>query len=654
MSKIILKKNKLRNIIRSVINESFEDEGRASQKTINKWLNATPEEIAKWRPELTRNPTEFADLQRMALRQPYNRTHLAQASRDIEDAWRLRNGLPSLKTWKDPVTGKILRKISSVDAQGNPVFTSKTPEQRRFDHNRLSANAMRKKRMADKENRRGQQIMTNITNMDPDVTFPEIPSDYYDEIVSQLKDEYGDKYIDPFTLKSQYDERKNINEMSKIILKESEIRNYVRSLIREALETEGHASPKTIQRWINATPEEIATWKPEGKQDPSEFAALQRMALRQPYDRTHLAQAARDIEDAWRLHNNLPSLKTWKDPNTGKILRKINAIDADGNPIFGSRTEDERKAAHREVAKVGKRESDAKKKEVRRMEKEAQKAEEERMLQAEREAMAEEDLKQWCQENGIDPTTPQAKEMYAKYVEEAGKKRRYEQGLDEFSADALRRRIAWLQKRIKETENSSNTFDYKLCNSYEYALKDAIRILRQNFGPRRKKLPKKEEEPLGTNLSDEELDAMSKEGKEAAAQDMYGKDSEFMAWCGKFGCDANEQTKAVFDSYMEQYNKWCSSTGRDAADPDTKAMFGEIYDEYTKKQLNGVKNTSLTTPQKNRKTKDEYEDDEIDNEPMYDDDDMRGRNMSKKLGQWDSAYDDEGHFNNDYRYSDWN
>ena len=33
----------------------------------------------------------------------------------------------------------------------------------------------------------------------------------------------------------------------------------------------------------------------------------------------------------------------------------------------------------------------------------------------------------------------------------------------------------------------------------------------------------------------------------------YFKDSEFMAWCGKFGCDANEQTKAVFDSYMGQF-----------------------------------------------------------------------------------------------------
>ena len=111
--------------------------------------------------------------------------------------------------------------------------------------------------------------------------------------------------------------------MSKIILKESEIRNYVRSLIREALETEGHASPKTIQRWLNATPEEIAIWQPEGNQDPNEFAALQKMALRQPYNRTHLAQASRDIEDAWRKHNGLPSLKTWKDPATGKILRKI-------------------------------------------------------------------------------------------------------------------------------------------------------------------------------------------------------------------------------------------------------------------------------------------------------------------------------------------
>lgn len=439
--------------------------------------------------------------------------------------------------------------------------------------------------------------------------------------------------------------------MSKIILKESEIRNYVRSLIREALETEGHASPKTIQKWLNATPEEIATWKPEGTQDPNEFAALQKMALRQPYNRTHLAQASRDIEDAWRKHNGLPSLKTLTGPD-GKRLRKINAIDADGNPIFGSKTEDERKQSHREIAKLGKREADARKKEARKIEKAAQKAEEERLIQSEREARAEEEMRQWCQENGIDPTTPQAQEMYANHIAEENEQWYYNHGLDEFSADALRRRIAWLQKKIKETENSSNTLDYKICNSCEYALKDSIRILKQNFGQEKAKTPKKND-PFGTDMSDEEIDAMSKEGKEAAAQDMYGKDSEFMAWCGKFGCDANEQTKAVFDSYMGQYNKWCSSTGRDASDPETKKIFAEIYDEYTKKQLNGVKNSSLTTPQKNRKTKNDYEDDEIDNEPMYDDD-MRGNNVTRDLGQWDSAYDDDGHFNSGFRYSDWN
>lgn len=440
--------------------------------------------------------------------------------------------------------------------------------------------------------------------------------------------------------------------MSKIILKESEIRNYVRSLIREALETEGHASPKTIQRWLNATPEEIASWQPEGNQDPNEFADLQRMALRQPYNRTHLAQASRDIEDAWRKHNGLPSLKTLTGPD-GKRLRKINAIDADGNPIFGSKTEDERKQSHREIAKLSKREADARKKEARKIEKAAQKAEEERLIQSEREARAEEEMRQWCQENGIDPTTPQAQEMYANHIAEENEQWYYNHGLDEFSADALRRRIAWLQKKIKETENSSNTLDYKICNSCEYALKDSIRILKQNFGQEKAKTPKKND-PFGTDMSDEEIDAISKEGKEAAAQDMYGKDSEFMAWCGKFGCDANEQTKAVFDSYMGQYNKWCSSTGRDASDPETKKIFAEIYDEYAKKQVNGIKNNSMTTPQKNHKTKNDYEDDEIDNEPMYDDDDMRGNNVTRDLGQWDSAYDDDGHFNSGFRYSDWN
>ena len=224
------------------------------------------------------------------------------------------------------------------------------------------------------------------------------------------------------------------------------------------MEMEGHASPKTIQRWINATPEEIASWKPERNQDPYEFADLQRMALRQPYSRRHLAQAARDIEDAWRIHNGLESLKTLTGPD-GKRLRKIDSIDADGNPVFGSKTPEERKA-----------------------ESEAQNAQQERVAQQEREAREEAEMIQWCQENGIDPTSPQSKEMYAEHIAEEARQFYYEHGMDEFSADALNRRIAWLKNKIAETEFSSDTWDQKVCDSCEKALKDVKRILKQNFG----------------------------------------------------------------------------------------------------------------------------------------------------------------------------
>ena len=440
--------------------------------------------------------------------------------------------------------------------------------------------------------------------------------------------------------------------MSKIILKESEIRNYVRSLIREALETEGHASPKTIQKWLNATPEEIASWHPEGTQDPTEFADLQRMALRQPYNRTHLAQAARDIEDAWRLHNGLPSLKTLTGPD-GKKLRKINAIDADGNPVFGTQSAEEKLASHRNSAKMHKRNVDAKKKEARSIERAAQKAEEERLAQIERERLAEEAFKQWCQEEGVDPTDPQAHAMYMKHIIEKDRKWSYERGMDDFSEDALRRRIAWLRNKIKETENSSNVRDYNICKSCEYVLNDTIKMLKQRFGSNLKKIDN-ENEPDDSDLSDEEIDAISQAGKEAAIQDMYNKDPEFLVWCKKFDCEPEERTKAVFDLYMKEYNKWCLNRGYDPSDPSSKELFSEIYDNYTIKQLNGIKNSSLITPQKDRKNKNDYEDDEIDNEPMYDDDDMRGKNMTKNLGQWDSAYDDEGHFNNDYDYNEWN
>lgn len=435
--------------------------------------------------------------------------------------------------------------------------------------------------------------------------------------------------------------------MSKILLKESEIRGYVRSLIREAMEMEGHASPKTIQRWLNATPEEIASWQPEGNQDPYEFADLQRMALRQPYSRNHLAQAARDIEDAWRTHNGLQSLKTLTGPD-GKRLRKIDSIDAEGNPVFGSKTAEERKAAHREVAKMGKREIDAKRKEARQTEKAAQKAEQEKAVQQERAAQEQADMTQWCQENGIDPSSPQAKEMYAEHIAEENRQYYYEHGMDEFSADALQRRIAWLKQRIAETEFSSDTWDQKVCDSCEYVLKDTERILRQNFGNDGRRLVKAND-TVDTTLSDEEIDAIGQEGKEAAAQDIYGKDSAFMSWCKQFGCDANEETKSIFDSYMTQYNKWCADTERDASDPSTKSIFDEIYAEYTQQQLNSVKNNSLTTPQNNDDNEYDYEEEEVDDNQSYmDDDGESGRSMIRSLGQWDSIYDDDedDHFNN--------
>lgn len=447
--------------------------------------------------------------------------------------------------------------------------------------------------------------------------------------------------------------------MSKILLKESEIRGYVRSLIREAMEMEGHASPKTIQRWLNATPEEIASWHPEGNQDPYEFADLQRMALRQPYSRKHLAQAARDIEDAWRTHNGLQSLKTLTGPD-GKRLRKIDSIDAEGNPVFGSKTADERKAAHREVAKMGKRSADAKKKEVRQAEKAAQKAEQEKAAQQERAAQEQADMTQWCQENGIDPSSPQAKEMYAEHIAEENRQYYYEHGMDEFSADALQRRIAWLKQRIAETEFSSDTWDQKVCDSCEYALKDAERILRQNFGNDGRRLVKANN-TVDTTLSDEEIDAIGQEGKEAAAQDMYGKDSDFIIWCKQFGCDANEQTKSVYESYMKEFNKWCANAEKDPSDPSSKEIFNEFYADYTRQQLNGVKADSLSTQQGNTDSEDYYDEEYVDNTPMYDDDNDRGGNIRRSLGQWDSfdgnGYDDD-HFNNgeddEYGYSKWN
>lgn len=102
-----------------------------------------------------------------------------------------------------------------------------------------------------------------------------------------------------------------------MVLKESQIRKYIRSLIREALETE-HRLPSEESR-----------------------AEIEKMESGKPYDRTNFAPAALRREKAYREQMGYPSISDWENnkkqsfkDQTGKTLGAINVstVGADGNP----------------------------------------------------------------------------------------------------------------------------------------------------------------------------------------------------------------------------------------------------------------------------------------------------------------------------------
>ena len=444
--------------------------------------------------------------------------------------------------------------------------------------------------------------------------------------------------------------------MNKIVLKESEIRGYVRSLIREAMEMEGKASQKTINKWLNATtPEQIMALKPGKRQNPEEFEDLRRMALRQPYYRTHFREASRDIEDAWRKHNGLPSLKNLENPITGKGKgRKIYKIDADGNPIFDVRSEETKNAYNNAQTKAKAKEKRAIARSEREAQKVAQKAEQERLSQEQREAQKMADVIKWCEENNVDPASPNAEAMYDKHYEELSRQRDYERGEgSEFTADRLKRKIAWLKKRIAETEFSTDTWDQKVCDSCEYVLKDTERILRQNFN--KDGTPKRNlRNATEFGLTNQQLNDIGKEGKEAAISSMqkdfnkqnaeqasqYANNPEFVSWCKENNCDPKPSTENVYNEYISAYKSWCEDNGYDPSNLEIRRVYDLEYADDWSQQIQAANEAGqLIDMNGNNQTSNSNNESDYEVEYIDDDDNGRGDDYRRTLGQLDDVND---------------
>lgn len=443
--------------------------------------------------------------------------------------------------------------------------------------------------------------------------------------------------------------------MRRILIKESEIRSYARSLIREAInEINTNIKPEDVQIWLDTPPEEIAKWKSAPRVSPYDLESLKKMATRQPYDRRGMDAIARKIEDAWRRHNGLPSLKDVINPITGKKGRKIYSVDADGNPIFDVRSEETKKANNNAQTKMKAKEKRA----IARTEREAQKAEQqaeqERLAQEQREAQKMADVIKWCEENNVDPSSPNAEAMYDKHQEELSYQRDYERGEGrEFTADRLKRKIAWLKKRIAETEFSTDTWDQKVCDSCEYVLKDTERILRQNFkedGTPKRNLRKATE----FDLTNQQLNDIGKEGKDAAISSMqkdfdkqnaeqasqYANNTEFVSWCKENNCDPKPSTENVYNEYMNTYKSWCEDNGYDASNPEIRRVYDAEYAGDWSQQIQAANEAGqLIDMNGNNQTSNSNNDTDYEVEYVDDDDNGRGEDYRRTLGQFDDVND---------------
>ena len=445
--------------------------------------------------------------------------------------------------------------------------------------------------------------------------------------------------------------------MRRILIKESEIRNYVRHLLRETIEEVRDASQKDIDPWLNTDPNEIQNWTKAKRLDDVELGELKKMVMRQPYSRQGFRTPAKQIEDAWRTKNGLAPLRNFLDPNTGKPIRGIINVLADGTPVIPKLTPKQQGERHRDAANrhhhgvVVPRREKAKKIEQEEKEKIARQQE-----IAKQEALK----KQWCLKNNLDPSSPDAMEQYLAAMQQESQKWFKEHGLDEFSYKALRTRKAWLEQKIAETKGSTDDFDKKVRSSCQYVLKDVERQLRQYFTkdglPKGRKFTKIDPEALSKG----EIETIGKEGKTAANKEMqaefdaqqakynklYEKDSQFIEWCKEHGCNPKPSTKKVYDEYWSDCYDWCEKNGFDFTDERARAKYkeefdgnweqsiqnanqeGRLIDDTTATQSIENNNNNGSTPNKEN----DYEEEIIDDNDFGRGDDY----LRKQLGYFDN------------------
>lgn len=377
--------------------------------------------------------------------------------------------------------------------------------------------------------------------------------------------------------------------MRKILIKESEIRNYVRHLIREAVEEARDASQKDIDPWLYTDPNEIQNWTKANRVDNVELEELKKMVMRQPYSRQGFQTPAKQIEDAWRVKHGLAPLRGFLDPNTGTVIRNIKDVLADGTPVILKQTPEQQKINGRKASNKFYHEKVVPKREkAKKIEQEEKKEIARQQEIAKQEALK----KQWCLKNNINPSSPEAMELYLAARQRESQEWFKKNGLDEFSYRALRIRKARLEQKIAETKGSTDDFDKKVRSSCQYVLKDVERQLRQYFTkdglPKGRKFTKIDPEALSKG----EIETIGKEGKTAANKEMqaefdaqqakynklYEKDSQFIEWCNEHGCNPKPSTKKVYDEYWSDCYDWCEKNGFDFTDERARAKYKEEFD----------------------------------------------------------------------------
>lgn len=115
-----------------------------------------------------------------------------------------------------------------------------------------------------------------------------------------------------------------------MIIKESEIRQYIRSLIKESIEAESQVKPEEINRWLSMTPEELMAYQPTKKEArvPEDYKNRIKMLLGQGYSMRKFGDKSLEIQQAYREKMGYTPLSQMR--RRGYKITDINADGTDG------------------------------------------------------------------------------------------------------------------------------------------------------------------------------------------------------------------------------------------------------------------------------------------------------------------------------------